>query len=154
MPSGFDLRLFVNDPGVEIPIERCLSDNRLPLEERVLQLERRCIFRITFIPTGGCVGDFRDIKTHAVTSLRLGAPHGTELRRWTEHQAGVTLGIGLGMSELDDPKGDGFLRIGHMGHVNAHMVLGGLASIQAGFDALALPYGRGALDKAAKVLSS
>ena len=89
----------------------------------------------------------------AVTALRLGAPHGTDLRRWTEHQAGVTLGIGLGMSEADDPNGDGFLRIGHMGHVNAHMVLGGLASMQAGFDALDLPYGSGALDAAIKVLS-
>ncbi len=90
----------------------------------------------------------------AVSALRLGAPDGTRLRRWSEHQAGVTLGIGLGMSEPDDPKGDGFLRIGHMGHVNAHMVLGTLASMQAGFDALELPYGRGALDAAAKALSA
>lgn len=92
-------------------------------------------------------------RSHAVTSLRLGAPHGTELRRWTEHQAGLTLGIGLGMSEPDDPNGDGFLRIGHMGHVNAHMVLGGLATIQAGFEAIGLPYGAGALDSAAKALA-
>jgi alanine-glyoxylate transaminase / serine-glyoxylate transaminase / serine-pyruvate transaminase len=89
----------------------------------------------------------------AVTALRLGAPHGTDLRRWTEHQAGLTLGIGLGMTEADDPKGDGFIRIGHMGHVNTHMVLGGLATIQSGFDALELPYGAGALDAAAKALS-
>ncbi len=93
-------------------------------------------------------------RSFAVTALRLGGPDGTRLRRWSEHQAGVTLGIGLGMSEPDDPKGDGFLRIGHMGHVNAHMVLGTLASIQAGFDALDLPYGAGALDMAAKALAS
>ena len=92
-------------------------------------------------------------RSHAVTALRMGAPHGTNLRRYTEHQAGVTLGIGLGMSEPDDPMGDGFFRIGHMGHVNAHMVLGTLASMQAGFDALELPYGAGALDAAAKALS-
>ncbi|MEN8982476.1 MAG: aminotransferase class V-fold PLP-dependent enzyme, partial [Planktotalea arctica] len=55
----------------------------------------------------------------AVTALRLGTPHGKSLRRWSEHEAGVTLGIGLGMSEPDDPLGEGFLRIGHMGHVNA-----------------------------------
>ena len=89
----------------------------------------------------------------AVTALRLGGPEGTRLRRWSEHEAGVTLGIGLGMSEPDDPNGDGFFRIGHMGHVNAHMVLGTLASMQAGFDALDLPYGKGALDAAAKALS-
>lgn len=92
-------------------------------------------------------------RSHAVTALRLGAPHGTALRNFTEHEAGVTLGIGLGMSEPDDPRGDGFFRIGHMGHVNAHMVLGTLASMQSGFDALDLPYGAGALDQAAKALS-
>ncbi|MGH1577676.1 pyridoxal-phosphate-dependent aminotransferase family protein [Planktotalea sp.] len=92
-------------------------------------------------------------RSHAVTALRLGAPHGTDLRRWSEHKAGVTLGIGLGMSEPNDPLGDGFIRIGHMGHVNTHMVLGTLASIQAGFDALKLPYGAGALDAAAKCVS-
>lgn len=89
----------------------------------------------------------------AVTALRLGTPHGKSLRRWSEHEAGVTLGIGLGMSEPDDPLGEGFLRIGHMGHVNAHMVLGALASMQAGFEALDIPFGHGALDGAAKALS-
>lgn len=92
-------------------------------------------------------------RSHAVTALRLGAPHGKDLRRWTEHQAGLTLGIGLGMSEDGDPLGDGFFRIGHMGHVNAHMVLGGLVTMQAGFDALDIPYGAGALDAAAKALA-
>ena len=92
-------------------------------------------------------------RSHAVTALRLGAPAGKDLRRWTEHQAGLTLGIGLGMSEESDPLGDGFLRIGHMGHVNAHMVLGGLATMQAGFEALDIAYGAGALDAAAKALS-
>lgn len=92
-------------------------------------------------------------RSHAVTALRLGAPHGTALRTWSEQNAGLTLGIGLGMSEPDDPEGDGFFRIGHMGHVNTHMVLGMLGSVQAGFDALDIPYGAGALDGAAKQLA-
>ncbi|MEP5154920.1 aminotransferase class V-fold PLP-dependent enzyme [Planktotalea sp.] len=92
-------------------------------------------------------------RSHAVTALRLGGPKGTALRRWCESEAGVTLGVGLGMSEPDDPKGDGFFRIGHMGHVNAHMVMGTLGTIQAGFDALDIPYGAGALDGVAKVLA-
>lgn len=92
-------------------------------------------------------------RSHAVTALRIGGPKGTALRRWTEFQAGVTLGIGLGMSEPDDPGGDGFFRIGHMGHVNAHMVLGMLGSIQAGFDAMDLPYGAGALDAACRIIA-
>ena len=95
----------------------------------------------------------RDKRSHAVTSLRIGAPHGTALRRWTEHEAGVTLGIGLGMSTEDDPKGDGFFRFGHMGHVNAHMVLGMLASVQAGMAAIGVPFGPGGIDAAAEVIA-
>ncbi|MDF1803079.1 pyridoxal-phosphate-dependent aminotransferase family protein [Thalassovita sp.] len=93
-------------------------------------------------------------RSHAVTALRLGAPHGTRLRRWVEAETGMTLGIGLGMSEPDDPNGDGFFRIGHMGHVNAQMVMGMLGSIQAGLIALEIPHGAGALEAAAKVMAT
>lgn len=92
-------------------------------------------------------------RSHAVTSLRLGAPHGTRLREWVQHKAGMTLGIGLGMSEPEDPHGDGFFRIGHMGHVNAQMVMGVLGSIEAGLTALDIPHGAGALETAARVLA-
>lgn len=89
----------------------------------------------------------------AVTALRIGAPHGTALRRWTEDKTGVTLGIGLGMQSADDPKADGFFRLGHMGHLNAPMVMGALSSIQSGLIALGVPHGAGALDAAAQVIS-
>lgn len=92
-------------------------------------------------------------RSHAVTSLRLGAPHGTRLREWVQNEAGMTLGIGLGMSEPDDPKGDGFFRIGHMGHVNAQMVMGVLGSIEAGLTALDIPHGAGALNCAARIMA-
>lgn len=93
-------------------------------------------------------------RSHAVTALRLGAPHGTRLRRWVEAETGMTLGVGLGMSEPDDPNGDGFFRIGHMGHVNAQMVMGMLGSIQAGLVALDIPHGSGALEAAARVMAT
>ena len=92
-------------------------------------------------------------RSRAVTSLSLGAPDGTRLRKWVEANTGVTLGIGLGMDTPDDPQSDGFFRIGHMGHVNAHMVLGVLGSIQAGLNALDIPHGTGALDAAATLIS-
>ena len=92
-------------------------------------------------------------RSHAVTSLRIGAPHGTELRTWLEREAEVTLGIGLGMAEPGDPSWHGFFRMGHMGHVNAHMVLGMLASVNAGLLALDVAHGAGALDAASKVLA-
>lgn len=92
-------------------------------------------------------------RSRAVTALRIGAPYGTDLRQWTEHQAGVTLGIGLGMAEPGDPEWHGFFRIGHMGHVNAHMVMGALGAMQAGFMALDIPHGSGALEAAAGVMA-
>ena len=90
---------------------------------------------------------------HAVTAARLGAPHATRLRIWLEQKAGVTLGIGLGMALPSEPAYDGFLRVAHMGHVNAHMTLGVLAAMQAGMVALDIPHGPGALDAAARVVA-
>ncbi|MAM61444.1 aminotransferase class V-fold PLP-dependent enzyme [Maritimibacter sp. UBA3975] len=92
-------------------------------------------------------------RSRAVTALALGADNGTRLRRWVETNGGLTLGIGLGMSAPDDPKGDGFFRLGHMGHVNAHMILGALGVIEAGLRALDIPHGNGALGAAADVIA-
>lgn len=92
-------------------------------------------------------------RSHAVTSLRIGKEHGTRLRRWCQDQAGLTLGIGLGMSTEDDHKGDGFFRFGHMGHVNAQMILGMLATVQTGMRALDIPHGSSALEAAADVIA-
>ncbi len=92
-------------------------------------------------------------RSHAITALSLPAPDATRLREWCEHQAGVTLGIGLGMATPEDPDGDGFFRIGHMGHVNAHMVLGALGAIEAGLLALDIAHGPGALEAAARVIA-
>ncbi|PVA09294.1 aminotransferase [Pelagivirga sediminicola] len=91
-------------------------------------------------------------RSRAVTALSLPAPRASDLRNWLEAEAGVTLGIGLGMAEPGDPAWHGFFRIGHMGHVNAHMVLGVLASIEAGLVALDIPHGSGALGAAAAVI--
>ena len=93
-------------------------------------------------------------RSHAVTALSIGAPFGRDLRRWCETQAGVTLGIGLGMETPDDPKSEGFFRIGHMGHVNAPMVMGMLGTVQAGLSALGIPHGTGGLNVAAAVIAA
>jgi alanine-glyoxylate transaminase/serine-glyoxylate transaminase/serine-pyruvate transaminase len=95
----------------------------------------------------------RACRSHAVTALRIGAPNGTALRDWLIANTGVTLGIGLGMAPPGDPAWHGFFRVGHMGHVNAHMALGVIGAIEAGLTALGLPYGPGALAAAAKVVA-
>ena len=90
----------------------------------------------------------------SVTAARFGGVDGRRLRDWTETQAGMTLGIGLGMGSPEDPQAQGFLRVAHMGHVNAHMTLGALAVMEAGMQALAIPYGTGAMEAALRVIAA
>jgi alanine-glyoxylate transaminase/serine-glyoxylate transaminase/serine-pyruvate transaminase len=92
-------------------------------------------------------------RSHAVTTARFAAPLATEIRRWTQAKAGVTLGIGLGMAPEGDPAGDGYMRVAHMGHVNTHMTLGVLGAIETAMAALAIPHGTGALSRAAAILA-
>lgn len=95
----------------------------------------------------------RALRSRAVTSLRIGLPHGPALRGWVEENAGLVLGIGLGMSEEGDEQGRGYFRLGHMGHVNGQMVMGLLGGIEAAFNALDVPYGAGGLSAAARALA-
>lgn len=87
-------------------------------------------------------------RSRAVTSIGLDPGQGEALRYWCADEAGVTLGIGLGREPMD-----AWFRIGHMGHVNAHMVLGVLAVIEAGLQATGVPHGGGALAAAAAELA-
>jgi alanine-glyoxylate transaminase/serine-glyoxylate transaminase/serine-pyruvate transaminase len=96
----------------------------------------------------------RAYRSHAVTALRLEAPQATALREWTQNNLGLTLGIGLGMAPPSDPAWHGFFRLGHMGHVNGHMILGLLGGVEAGLRALEIPHGPGALEAAAQVIAS
>ena len=90
---------------------------------------------------------------HSVTAARIGGGGAGRLRKWLETEAGVTLGIGLGMALPEDPAYGDFLRVAHMGHVNAHMTLGVLASMEAGMRALGIPHGKGGLEAAAAVVA-
>ena len=92
-------------------------------------------------------------RSHAVTALRLQSPGATALRDWVETNLGLTLGIGLGMAAADVPAWHGFFRLGHMGHVNGHMIMGMLGGIEAGLSALDIEHGGGALDAAAQVIA-
>jgi alanine-glyoxylate transaminase/serine-glyoxylate transaminase/serine-pyruvate transaminase len=57
------------------------------------------------------------------------------------------------MSTPDDPKGEGFFRFGHMGFVNAQMIMGLLGTVEAGLTALDIAHGWGAVDAAAAVIA-
>ncbi len=93
------------------------------------------------------------LRSHAVTALRLPSPRATDLRVWLEENLGLTLGIGLGMAPPDSAEWHGFFRLGHMGHVNGHMIMGLLGGIDTGLKALDIPHGSGALTAAAQVLA-
>ncbi|NCX58495.1 MAG: alanine--glyoxylate aminotransferase family protein, partial [Rhodobacteraceae bacterium] len=50
--------------------------------------------------------------------------------------------------------GDGFVRFGHMGHVNAQMIMALLGAVEAGLNAIKYKHGNGGLEAASRVLSS
>jgi alanine-glyoxylate transaminase/serine-glyoxylate transaminase/serine-pyruvate transaminase len=81
-------------------------------------------------------------RADSVTAILL---HGLEpevLRDWCRRHCGVVLGSGIG--ELS---GRAF-RIGHMGHVNAPMVIGTLGAVEMALSALGVPHGRGGVQAA------
>lgn len=90
----------------------------------------------------------------AVTAVRAGAPDGTRIRNWVFENAGVTLGIGLGMADSNDPEWHSYFRVGHMGHINSQMVMGVLGSIDAALKSLGISHGGGALDAASKTIAA
>lgn len=89
----------------------------------------------------------RDRRAASVTAVNL--PGADALRGWLADKAGVTLGVGLGAA---DPANG--LRVAHMGHANAVMVLGVLAAMEAGMAALSIPRGPGAVEAAAQVVAA
>ena len=91
-------------------------------------------------------------RSHAVTAVQLGAPHGDRLRTWCQEEAGLVLGIGLGAGDPEDPTNSGYFRFGHMGHVNAHGILGLIGTVEAGLTALEIPHGAGAVEAAVQAL--
>ncbi len=88
-------------------------------------------------------------RSHAVTTFVSDTENLTELRQWCLRESGLTLGIGLSIA---GPGGDNVFRIGHMGHMNPPMLLGALATVDAGMKALGIAHGDGAIDAASAQL--
>jgi len=86
-------------------------------------------------------------RSSSVTTLLFNDGHDPmPLRDYCQQKIGVVVGVGIG--EL----GGKALRIAHMGHVNAPMVLGTLAGFETGLIALGIPHGAGALRAATEWL--
>ncbi len=89
-------------------------------------------------------------RSRAVTTIRTGAGEAAALRAWCEVETGVTLGAGLEAPGVDPAS---MFRIAHMGHLNPPTLLGTLASVETGLDALGIAHGRGAVEAAARVIA-
>ena len=81
-------------------------------------------------------------RSHSVTTVLLEEPQLSRLLGWCRKTCNVTFGIGIG------PFTDRALRIAHMGHINAPMILGTLGVLEAGLIALDIPHGRGGVSAA------
>ncbi len=92
-------------------------------------------------------------RSNAVTTVNMGEGNGQKMRDWMTDTAGVTLGIPLGGLAATPEAASAFLRIGHMGHINAHMALGVVASLQAGMAALQIPHDPSGLQAATEVIA-
>ncbi len=64
------------------------------------------------------------------------------LVQFCDEKCGVIVGSGIG------PMTGKALRIAHMGHVNAPMILGTLGAIEIGLNALGIPHGKGGVQAA------
>jgi alanine-glyoxylate transaminase/serine-glyoxylate transaminase/serine-pyruvate transaminase len=87
-------------------------------------------------------------QANSVTTIRSGDVDAIELARICKELMGVTLGIGV--RQFD---GRSF-RIGHMGHVNAPMIMGVLGAIEAALQAIGAPLGGSGVAAAASTLST
>jgi len=92
-------------------------------------------------------------RSTAVTTVRADGYDLTPLRQWLELNTGLVLGIGLGFSGSKYLDGKSVFRIAHMGHLNPVMLLGALTSIEAGFLACKIPYGKGGAGASAQFIA-
>ena len=81
-------------------------------------------------------------RSNSVTTVLVPGHDVGELLSWCSRTCGVVLGIGIG------DLGGKALRIAHMGHVNAPMILGTLAVLETALVALKIPHGKGGVDAA------
>lgn len=96
----------------------------------------------------------RQKRSCAVSTIATAPEDAARLRKWTEKEAGITLGIGLGFGTPGSPGYNRRFRIGHMGHQNIPMTFGVIGAIDTALKALGIDHGDGALEAAAKVMAA
>ncbi|MCP4044593.1 MAG: aminotransferase class V-fold PLP-dependent enzyme [Gammaproteobacteria bacterium] len=92
-------------------------------------------------------------RSHAVSAISTNDDHAGQIREWCEFEAGITLGIGLGLATQNTPEWNQYFRIGHMGHQNVAMTMAVLGAIDTAMKARGIAHGDGALEAATNILS-
>lgn len=88
-------------------------------------------------------------QSNSVSAIRVDERYSAaRIRETCEHELNTSLGGGLGRLS-----GKAF-RIGHMGDINEHMVLGALGSVELGLTRCAVPHGEGAVNAAIATLAN
>lgn len=93
-------------------------------------------------------------RSAAVTTLLSGSVDADALRAWCEQNTGLTLGVGLAVNTTWGDRPSNVFRIGHMGHINATMLMGALGAIDTALKTLNIPHGPGALEAASSSLAN
>ncbi|MFL2806169.1 MAG: pyridoxal-phosphate-dependent aminotransferase family protein [Paracoccaceae bacterium] len=79
-------------------------------------------------------------RSNAVTTFTAKGHNLSLLREWVENHLGLTIGLSLGFDENEFLNGDSVARIGHMGHLNPHMLIGVISSLEVGLKACQIPH--------------
>ena len=95
----------------------------------------------------------RPARSTAVTTILCPEVSASSLRQWCEQNTGLTLGVGLPLDAQWGGKPDDVFRIGHMGHLNATMLMGALGSLDVGLKACGVAHGGHALAAASTALA-
>jgi alanine-glyoxylate transaminase/serine-glyoxylate transaminase/serine-pyruvate transaminase len=143
--------------GLREALDMILYEETLPHVWQRHALFARAIWAA--IEAWGAAGELRlniaegQKRSCAVTTVWTGEGDADRLRHWCEEFAGLTLGLGLSLTEMDGEPGGNLFRIGHMGHLNVPMIMATLGTIDTGLKALNIAHGDGGLTAASRVIS-
>lgn len=87
-----------------------------------------------------------DHRSNAVTSVLTGEIDAARLSNFCQDELGVTLGIGVANAP------DRSFRLGHMGHLNPHMILGTIGAVETALVTMNAPFADSGVAAAAEVI--
>ena len=93
-------------------------------------------------------------RSNAVTTFQAPGHNLNKLREWVEVNLGLTIGVSLGFDSEEYLDGKSVARIGHMGHLNPHMLIGVISSLEIGMTAQNIPHKSFAAEKIYDLLNS